>query len=77
MEYANVSKIVEVNSAESADRYIATGWKLLVVYTTTYDTIGPLIAHQTPHFVLGWLPENGEPEFPTAEKQWNLEATKL
>lgn len=77
MEHMDVSRVVEVRSADAADKHLAIGWKILTVYTTTYDTVGPLIANQTPHFVLGWPDEGGEPQFPSAEDRWYLDSTEL
>lgn len=75
MEFIDVAKVVEVEQTDRADQYIGLGWKLLRLYTTAYDTEGPRVYHQTPHFILGWPTEGGEPKFP--EIPWELESVKI
>lgn len=75
MESIDVSKVIELDRTEDADEHIEIGWKLLELYTTCYDTIGPLIKHQTPHFILGWPSDSGEPKFP--KSKWDFLEPKL
>lgn len=61
MELLDVTQVIDLTSAEAANRYFAAGWMLLSHYTTAYDTQPPGCFHQTQHFVLAWYGADPKP----------------
>lgn len=66
MELSDIAKVEELSSYTETNDYFSLGWKLLGFYTTCYDTEGPAVSHQTPHYVLAWHGE--EPKYPQRPK---------
>lgn len=62
MDYCNISKVLEHISAETTNRYLNIGWKLLYV--------GQLNDTETQYtaFVVGWPSEQGEPVEPEPDE---------
>lgn len=54
MELMDITEVYETDRFDVANEYLGLGWSLLQIYTTTYDQEGPMVAHQTPHYILGW-----------------------
>ena len=56
--YENISKVIEHISANTINRYLAVGWKLLHV--------GQFRDEEYSHtlFVIGWDSSNGDPKEP-------------
>lgn len=62
LELTEVTKVEDLTTKEEANEYLRLGWKLINTYTRCYDTDGPAVKHQTPHFVMAWF--GADPQYP-------------
>lgn len=69
MELSAVTKIVELTEQQEVNKYLELGWKILHIYSTSYDTQYPGCNHQTAHYVMGWT--DGEAKFPPKTDDWD------
>ena len=54
-DYTDITELQEFSAFEMANLYLEAGWKVIGFYTTAYDTEPPRVAHQKPHYCLGWF----------------------